>query len=211
MEDRKPEIPYGHEITLMVGGLKILAVGNMTEIRQRGKKGRYIARTAESDRFIKAIRSTLREGIRSLQKKGEIVVRDTTFPIDGKECQIRLNVFLAYGPEDLKAMRTQDVDNVLKGIYDAVKTGPVYPAGEWGFIDDDRYIVGGYVEKGEAPDDGMGSRIILKISRARIRNSDEMAGLLSMGIPIFPPFRIQDQSNILLGPSAGPLILPKGN
>ena len=204
---RKPEIPYGHEITLVVAGLKILAVGNMTEIRQRGKKGRFVARTDEAVRFVKTLRSTFREGIRALQKRGELVVRDTRFPIAGKECQIRVNTFLAYGPED-KGLRSQDYDNVLKGTNDAIKMGPVYPGGEWGFIDDDRYIVGGYCEKGEAPDDGQGSRIILKISRARFRTPDEMAGLLGMGIPIFTPFRVQDQSNIIQGPSSGPLVLP---
>lgn len=208
MENRKPEIPYGHEITFMAAGLKILAVGSLLTIKQRGKKGRYITRGDKAETFIKSIRTALREGVKGLINKGEIVVRDTAFPLAGKECQIRLNVFLAYGPEDLKAMRTQDVDNVLKGIYDAIKVGPVYPAGEWGFIDDDRYIVGGYCEKGEAPDDGGGSRIIIKISRARIRTADEMAGLLTMGIPIFPPFRVEDQSNIIQGPSSGPLVFP---
>lgn len=196
--EQKREIEYGKEIMMAVSGLKILPVGNLLMIRQRGKKGRYIARKDEAEVFVKGMRSSFRECITGLRNQGNAIVKDVKFPLDGKACQIRVNVYLAYGPDDLKALHTSDVDNVLKGIYDALKSGPVYPIGEWGLIDDDRYIVGGYAEKGEAPGDGQGSRIIVRISRARIRSADEMGRLIVAGIPIFPPFRAEDQSSIIM-------------
>lgn len=187
------EIPYGREISILIEDIQILAAGNMEEIRQRGRKGRYIARKAEAERFIKAIRSSLRQGITGLVNQGNEVVKDVKFPLDGKVCGLRVDVYLGYGPEARGSMKKQDVDNVLKGVYDALKEGPVYPAGNWGLINDDRYIVGGYCEKGEAPR----SQILLRISRARIRTEEEMGGLVNMGVPIFPPFRAEDQSRIV--------------
>lgn len=198
------EIPYGNEITLLAAGMKILPVGNMLMIRQRGKKGRYIAREEKAEAFVRSIRSVARQAILGLQRDDNPVVRGVTFPLEGKTCQIRVDVYLAYGPEDRKALALSDVDNVLKGIYDALKEGPVYPTGTWGVIDDDRYIVGGYCEKGEAPDDGMGSRILLRISRARIRSADEMGRLAAGSIPILPPFRLEDQSRIIRPQIVGP-------
>lgn len=121
------------------------------------------------------------------------------FPLEGKKCPLRIEVYAGWAEDD----RTRggpwhvDLDSIVNGVCDALKVGPTdIPGKDWGIISDDRYITEIVASKCEAPEDDRGSRIVVVFSRSGLRAPKDTAEMIR-GLQTFPPWRPEFQSKIL--------------
>jgi len=198
--------PWGLPIALWVF-IKPLSINRRNRIRHRkGQIKPFIAKDEKSEQFIRNCRAGFMAGYNALRKKLPL----QKGPLD---ITLRVDVFFHWSKADRThgEMKSSDNDNLLKGVYDALKVGIVAPGVEWGLVKDDRLIVEGFHARGEAPEDGEGSRIAILFSRAGLRDPQGMAAAMQSLGPIWPwTFQEQTPTKIITPASGGRILLPGG-
>lgn len=181
-------LPWGLQLLLIYGVPQIVPTANkLTVIRNPRSKKPRIFRDKKAQIFRDHIKAATWQLLGELKKKNP-AIEDIKFPITGSECQLRCDVLFGFaqfgrGPD---RMVRSDLDNLKKGVFDGL---------EGALIDDDRWIVEGYAAKGKAPPGAKGDTILIVVSRAAFR--DARALELLAQLPIFPPWRAEDQSKII--------------
>lgn len=185
----EPIIPWGLKLPMIYKVPQIVAGTNRLAILRNGGTGRpFIKREAKADAFKEHVKAGALAILGTAKRTPQFA--GVSFPLAGAECQIRVDVLLAFsmigrGPA---RMRTSDLDNLKKMIFDAL-TGTL--------IDDDRWITEGFAAKGTGVPNEPEDRVCLIVSRAGYRDA---AGLdwLANSLPILPPWRPENQGKILL-------------
>jgi Holliday junction resolvase RusA-like endonuclease len=197
--------PWGLPIALWVF-LKPMSVNNKHKIRRRkGSLKPFVMKTKEAEQYTRNVRAGFMAGYNALRK--QLPLTKGPFEID-----LRVDVFFQWCKADRThgEMRSSDIDNLLKGVYDALQWGLVAPGVKWGLIKDDRQITEGFTAKGEAPEDGDGSRISVLFSRAGLRDPQGMAAAMQ-GLGALWPWTFQQQTPTkIITPGTGPRILLPG-
>jgi hypothetical protein len=182
-------LPWGLKLPIIYQVPQIVPGTNKLSILRNQHSGKpLIKRDPRADTFkehLKAGTLQILSAARSLPPFANV-----QFPLDGAQCQIRVDVLMAFslegtGPQRLK---TSDLDNLKKSIFDAL-SGTL--------IDDDRFITEGYTAKGSGFPGDPNDRICLIVSRAGYRDSAAL-DWLGNSLPLLPPWRPQDQGAIIL-------------
>ena len=112
--------------------IDIMPVGNKNEIRKGPRGGRFVTKTEEATLWVQRVRRQFLDNV------------DCYASIDKYCCWpkgISVNVIFSYRGERAGVMKCSDLDNLLKGVLDALKVGSL---GDYipklGIIKDDRYI-----------------------------------------------------------------------
>ena len=181
-------LPWGAKLLLMYEVPSIIPCTNKITILRNSRTGKPFAkRDSKADNFTGLIHSATLRLIEKLKKEHEFL-NDVRFPLAGAECQLRIDVLLAFNAagKGQSRLKQADIDNLKKGIFDGL---------EGALIDNDRFITEGYTAKGTAPDNCEVDMIVLGVSRAGFRSWPELYSLA--GMPVFSPWRPQDRSPII--------------
>lgn len=185
--DPKP-LPWGHKLLLIYEVPAIVPCTNKLMIMRNARTGKPFAkRDKRADTFTEQIHASTLKLLEGL-KKEHAFLEGVRFPLDGKDCQLRIDVLLGFNAagQGQGRLKRADIDNLKKGIFDGL---------EGALIDNDRWITEGYTAKGTAPENCQGDMIVLGVSRAGFRDWQGLQFLA--GIPIFAPWRPQDRSPII--------------
>lgn len=203
LDKEKGILPLGVGIRFILAGVKPLPINRRNKIAKIGEH-RTIVKDEKAESHVHELRLGLFTAYQDLCKR-DAIVKATTFPIDGKKTPIRVDVFFAWSKADRAhgELKRSDLDNLAKAVLDALKFGPIQAirGRSWGVISDDNYITELVLVKGEAPEDGQGSRIVVNVSRAGWRSPEDMAGLVNLLKP-WPPW-IPGWGNKILRPNTG--------
>lgn len=205
-DDQEGLPPWGWGFALIALDVKPAPIGNKNKITRFGNGKSGISKNREAEAYVKRLRTIYHEAAGILALKDE-TFRKVKLPIDGKRCPLRIDVLYLFSPADRAhgELARSDLDNLNKGTYDALKSGPTQIGFEWGLVSDDCYITEGFTCKGEtaATDESPGSKIVIICSRAGIRTGEEMMALPRFLGPL-PPYRPDIQASPILRPRTIP-------
>jgi hypothetical protein len=188
----EPVMPWGVKLPMVYSVPQIVPGTNRLAILRNSSTGKpFVKREPRADAFKEHLKAGTLQSVTAARSTAPFV--DVRFPLDGAQCQIRVDVLFAFsrsgnGPG---RMKTADLDNLKKMVFDAL-VGTL--------IDDDRWITEGYAAKGSGSDADTNDRICLIVSRAGYRDAAQL-DWLALNLPILPPWRPENQGKILLAPA----------
>lgn len=181
-------LPWGHKLVLLYEVPAIVPCTNKLTLVRNSRSGKmFPKREKKADTFKERIHYSTRQLLGDLKKK-HAFLEGVHFPLDGSECQLRVDVILGFNAagQGQSRMKRSDIDNLKKGIFDGL---------EGALIDNDRFITEGFTAKGTAPESCQGDLVVLGVSRAGFRDQQDLQFLV--GMPIYPPWRAEDRSPII--------------
>jgi Holliday junction resolvase RusA-like endonuclease len=188
-------LPWGVRLDFEFVGVDIIPARRYRIEKKFGARKRSIRKDEKSEKFITRLRAGLWETYRAMAANNENV-RALTVPLP---YPVRVDVFFMYDKHNTKSLKLADLDNLLQGVFNALKVGPVGRGLKFGLIEDDRQIAACHAEKGEAPDDEKGSRIYLRLYRAGFRSAHDMYFAIKAGTGPVPPYDAQNQGRTAEG------------
>lgn len=179
MDNKKNEqlIPWGDKIMMPFRVPRIVALGKKP-LTKKLTAGAFL----QASNFRKQLQELARQHADNLKQR----LPGLELPLEG--CPVRLDSLWLFSADDegrerMMAYHESDLKRALYGgLVDIL-------------IADDRLIVEGYFAKGEGLPGAEGEIVVALLSRAGFRSVKEMEPLF--GLPIFPPWRPEDQGGII--------------